>query len=837
MKNRLFTKTLLWKAILICIVFYGTNQILFSKKENSEFKMDSLPKDMPLPELILKNDPAPGGIFLSPIISGQASATYKSYLMILDTNSDVVSYSKVPYEGFLGYHFKQESNGLLSYMTRDGMLGDINLIDTNYNVLANIKDTVNPYARIRYFAGFLALPNGNYLTAKYDFQYVDMSKQAEGGDPNAIVLQGLVQELDNDLNVIFQWRSLDHLPVPLTQNNFLAPAIEYFHPNSLTIEHDGNFLISARNLCSIIKINRNTGEIVWVLGGKANEFEFIGENELNTPNYFSYQHDIRRLDNGNISVFDNGQQHVPPYSRCVEYELDEENKTCEMVWEYRHNPDYYGEQHGSCQKLDNGNRIIGWGTYSRTGGTALTELHPDNTKAMEIKFPAGVQSQFIYKYQWPPCPTIARVSKTELLEKNTYDFNNANARTGIKIKCTELDAFIYNTFIVEKYHCSPLFPRFEGKPPVVFPYRFSIETEEVNSMTIDVQVNPDDYPLVNFPDKCYIYHRASESELFVPLTTTYEAETNTLIAQASEEGEFIIGYPDLSVIPIAPVLLFPPNYYQPDQNKPFKFEWSPMGYFLSSTIQIAKDEEFQAIVIDTTTNLMNFTFTAFEPETKYFWRVRSSNDAGDGAWSGIREITMRDPYVEMLLPDGGEVWKTGTMKKLIRWESNLPDSASSFYKIDLLKADEVYMSIASVFSLYNGYLWNIPTDIPDGDDYKVRVTNLKNAELVSESDDYFTIEDGSINVEDQDDISSKLWISNFPNPVIDITTFTFSIAESGSVSLDIYDMQGKHISNVFTNKYIAGNYIYTWESDIPKGVYIYQLTLNNITTSGKMVVE
>ena len=66
-----------------------------------------------------------------------------------------------------------------------------------------------------------------------------------------------------------------------------------------------------RHLSSIIKIDRATGNVGWVLGGKENQFTFVNENEANSPNYFSYQHDARILPNGDLTLFDNGNQHTP----------------------------------------------------------------------------------------------------------------------------------------------------------------------------------------------------------------------------------------------------------------------------------------------------------------------------------------------------------------------------------------------------------------------------------------------------------------------------------------------------------------------------------------------
>lgn len=87
----------------------------------------------------------------------------------------------------------------------------------------------------------------------------------------------------------------------------------------------------------ITKINRQTGEIIWRLGGKNNQFTFI-----NNTTGFSHQHAIRRLPNENITLFDNRNFPSLQFSSAVEYELDEQNKNATLLWEYRNTSDIYG---------------------------------------------------------------------------------------------------------------------------------------------------------------------------------------------------------------------------------------------------------------------------------------------------------------------------------------------------------------------------------------------------------------------------------------------------------------------------------------------------------------
>ena len=106
--------------------------------------------------------------------------------------------------------------------------------------------------------------------------------------------------------------------------NLLDSLIDPIHGNAIEVYSNNELLLSARNLNEITKINWNTGNIIWRLGGKNNMFEY--ENDTLG---FSMQHDCRKLDNGNLSLFDNGTFHSEQMSSVVEYKLDETNFTAD----------------------------------------------------------------------------------------------------------------------------------------------------------------------------------------------------------------------------------------------------------------------------------------------------------------------------------------------------------------------------------------------------------------------------------------------------------------------------------------------------------------------------
>ena len=49
------------------------------------------------------------------------------------------------------------------------------------------------------------------------------------------------------------------------------------HGNSIEIDYDNNILLSNRRSSEIIKIDRETGEVIWIMGGPLNEFTFLDE--------------------------------------------------------------------------------------------------------------------------------------------------------------------------------------------------------------------------------------------------------------------------------------------------------------------------------------------------------------------------------------------------------------------------------------------------------------------------------------------------------------------------------------------------------------------------------
>lgn len=354
--------------------------------ESLEISYDP-PFDYPAITLDVSNSPSPGYFFISPFTSNY---TY-GYLIILDNFNVPIYYQRMPRPML---DFKMQINGMLTY-------GDIATryfyaIDSSY-ALVDSFSTGNGYATDNH--DFQILPNGHSLLMAYDWQQVRMDTIVPGGDPNATVVGLIIQELDLSKDVVFQWRSWDHfLITDATEDvDLTAQFVDYVHGNAVELDFDGNLLLSSRHMDEITKISRQTGEIIWRWGGrKSRNNQFVFTNDSIT---FSHQHDIRRLPNGNVTLFDNGNLHSPKISRASEYKLDEINKTATLVWSYQKNPPTYSFGMGNMNRKTNGSSIICWGWFGNVS-PSVTEVRLDGTVAFEISVPDSFVNYRAFKFPW-----------------------------------------------------------------------------------------------------------------------------------------------------------------------------------------------------------------------------------------------------------------------------------------------------------------------------------------------------------------------------------------------------------------------------------------------------
>jgi len=367
---------------------FGTNKKskAVSKSENP-VKAGNLPEDFPQVTVTVSNNPAPGYIFLNP---KEENVFAVGYLMILDNSGVPIYYLRTSSRN---NPFQVQHNGSLTFWNNDA--NKFLEMDSSYKV-------IDSFSCINYGTDFHDLhlfPNGHSLLVGLYWHTVRMDTIVAGGDSAANVLDFVIQEQDATKNVIFQWRSQDHFQYTDATDdiNLRAHSIDPFHCNAIELDNDGNLLLSSRHLDEITKIDRQTGDIIWRWGGiksKNNEFQFI-----NDPRTFSHQHDIRRILNGNVTLFDNGNLLTPRYSRSLEYNLNETERTAELVWEYYNEPKTFSYGMGGTQRLPNNNTVIGWGK-NQSDLKAMSEIRSDGTVAFELWLSNTIINYKAFRFPW-----------------------------------------------------------------------------------------------------------------------------------------------------------------------------------------------------------------------------------------------------------------------------------------------------------------------------------------------------------------------------------------------------------------------------------------------------
>lgn len=202
---------------------------------------------------------------------------------------------------------------------------------------------------------------GNLVLLVAEGRAVD--KSSVGGRADALVVGDGYLEIDATGNIVSQWSIFDHRD-PLQSRDAGSfwdqllgePAEDWTHANSIAEDTDGHYLMSLNALDQVIKIHRETGEILWTLG-REGDFSFEPPDAA-----FKNQHTFWGIGDHHYTVFDN--QGAGSFSRGMEFELDTLLGIAKLVFIQDADSTLSTGIVGSTYKLENGNMLSSFG---RTG--------------------------------------------------------------------------------------------------------------------------------------------------------------------------------------------------------------------------------------------------------------------------------------------------------------------------------------------------------------------------------------------------------------------------------------------------------------------------------------
>jgi hypothetical protein len=294
--------------------------------------------------------------------------------------------------------------------------GKYHMLDEHYEEFKQIEAANGLDADLH---DFRITPENTALITVYEIIEADLSS-INASLAKGEIWDSLFQEIDLETGeALFQWRASDHigwdeayLDLNEQADGDKGRPWDFYHINTVDKDPSGNYLVSGRFTRSIIYINGTSGEILWRLGGKRNDFKDLSDGAATK---FAGQHDAHWTDSYNsITFFDNRADwftQIDSKSAGAKLVLNTSSAlsqpTAELVQTYIHPDKILSISQGSMQTLSSGNMLVGYGYNG-----VVTEFSPSGKVLCDAFFEASaylgsgdVQSYRAYKNHWTGLPT------------------------------------------------------------------------------------------------------------------------------------------------------------------------------------------------------------------------------------------------------------------------------------------------------------------------------------------------------------------------------------------------------------------------------------------------
>lgn len=304
--------------------------------------------------------------------------------------------------------------------------GHTAIFDNSYRLLKEIKGGGHKLADQH---EFLFFDDNSAVFTIFDPEIHDLSAYGATSEKQEWILDNKIQKVDTDTNrVLWEWSSLDHVD-PAGTNLTLqggnaglgvnsSQVWHYFYMNAFDVDPKSNtYLLSARSMCAIFKMDGETGDIIWQLGGKNSDFT-LGDGvdfcwQHDTRMHQKYLHHETKGHKEIISFFDNSAHEnlaggpilqTREYSAGKVVELDTKKRTARLIASFRAPGDLSVRSQGNLQLLPNGNAFINWGYNG-----AMSEHKPDGTTIFFTELDSGrlgpgSENYRAFKFDWHARP-------------------------------------------------------------------------------------------------------------------------------------------------------------------------------------------------------------------------------------------------------------------------------------------------------------------------------------------------------------------------------------------------------------------------------------------------
>lgn len=300
--------------------------------EDHTIETGSLPAHVPTFE-ILDGDDAWDGYIAASYIDMTAP---NSGAVILDSSAEVVWYRQLP-SGSCTYA-ELADDGTRILLRLDGLAGDSRVFSVSFDGReVEVFDT----------------PDGHHALAQVpgiEFAYIASELGMVDGEQ---VAGDTIVELATDGSSRVVWNAWEQLEVERHEGwDQVEGFADWTHANGLSYDaEDDAYYLSLYWLATVLKIDRTTGETLWMLGGSHSDFSFEGVEP------FGHAHAPEPTAKGLI-LFDNQAEGG---SAVHEYALNETAWTATLAWSFQSPEGRSAVVLGDVDRFADGSILTGWG--------------------------------------------------------------------------------------------------------------------------------------------------------------------------------------------------------------------------------------------------------------------------------------------------------------------------------------------------------------------------------------------------------------------------------------------------------------------------------------------
>ncbi len=250
-------------------------------------------------------------------------------------------------------------------------------LNNSIRTITTEGETIAEYALEKYHHEALLLPNGNTMMLANETMVNDAGDKITGDN---------IIEKDASGTTVWEWSSFEHLdttrfPGALSETEKNG-ALDWTHSNALFyIEDENAILLSVRSQSWVVKIDRSSGNILWIMGDSAGTDASYQYNDkfmnLTAGTWMANQHAPMITDAGEILIYDNRNESGgdDDMSRVVKFSINESAMTAAQTWEAI-SPKYTSSL-GDVDELSNGNIIMCSGGPGSERQGYIVEVTPD----------------------------------------------------------------------------------------------------------------------------------------------------------------------------------------------------------------------------------------------------------------------------------------------------------------------------------------------------------------------------------------------------------------------------------------------------------------------------